>query len=85
MKRIPGILLGTILILQPLTGAAALPEKGRELATDAVRVLYDAGRQVTAERIADISPALFRELEAATGLTIDSRPTVIAASNRGRA
>ena len=82
MKRIPGILLGTILILWPLTGAAALNEKRHELATDAVRVLYDAGRQTTAERIADISPALFHELEAATGLTIDFRPTVIPASNR---
>ena len=66
-----------ILMLWPLIGAAALPEEQRELATDAVRVLYDGGRQAMAERIAAISPALFRELEAATGLAIDFRPTVI--------
>lgn len=82
MKSVPGALLCTILILWPLIGAAAVPDKRRELATDAVRVLYDAGRQAMAERIAAISPALFRELEAATGLTIDFRPTVIPASDR---
>lgn len=82
MKSVPGIFLGAILLLWPLIVAAALPEERRELATDAVRVLYDAGRQTMAERIAAISPALYSELEEATGLAIDFRPTVIPASNR---
>jgi len=82
MKSVAGILLGTILILWPLVGSTAVPEERRELATNAVRVLYDAGRQAMAERIADISPVLYRELEAATGLAMGFRPTVIPASDR---
>lgn len=82
MKRIAGILLGTLLMLGPLISSAALPDQRRELATDDVRVIYDAGRQTIAARIADVSPVLFRELEAATGLAVDFRPTVIPASRR---
>lgn len=69
-------------MLWPLIASAALPEEQHQLETDAVRVRYDTGRQSTAGRIASISPALFRELEAATGLSIDFRPTVIPASTR---
>jgi hypothetical protein len=82
MKRIAGILMGTILMLCPMISSAALPDQRRELATEDVRVIYDAGRQATAVRIADLSPVLFRELEGATGLAVDFRPTVIPASNR---
>jgi len=82
MKHVSGVLVGTILMLWPLIGAGALPEERRELATDAVRVLYDPARRAIAERIAVISPALFGEIEAVTGLAVDFRPTVIPASTR---
>lgn len=48
----------------------------------AVRVHYPHGRRPVAQQIVDTSPALFRELEQATGLPFDVRPTVIAAPHR---
>ena len=82
MIRVPRLFISAILMLWPLIVSAALPDEQRVLETDAVRVRYDTGRQSAADRIAAISPAIFRELQAATGLAIDFRPTVIPASTR---
>ena len=82
MKRLVGVVLAAILVLCPMRIAAAVPQAGPALETDVVRVLYPPGRLATADRIADLSPTLLRELEAATGLPFDFRPTVIPAFSR---
>jgi len=82
MKRLAGVVLAAMLVLCPIRIAAAVPQAGLALETDVVRVLYPPGRLATADRIADLSPTLFRELEAATGLPFDVRPTVIPAFSR---
>jgi Peptidase MA superfamily len=82
MRSLVGVLLAGMLVLSPLRGAAAVSEKIHALETDAVRVLFPTGRTTTAERIAELSPALLRELEMATGLSFDFRPTVIPAFSR---
>ena len=73
----PTVLLFVGLLLLLVTDARAVAEDRHVLETDAVRVLYDGGSHSAAERIATLSPGLFKALEAATGLTVDFRPTVI--------
>ena len=82
MKRLAGVVLAAILVLCPMRIAAAVPQTGLALETVVVRVLYPPGRLATADRIADLSPTLLRELEAATGLPFDFRPTVIPTFSR---
>jgi len=82
MKRRAGVVLAAMLVLCPMRIAAAVPQAGPALETDVVRVLYPPGRLATADRIADLSPTLLRELEAATGLAFDFRPTVIPVFSR---
>jgi hypothetical protein len=82
MKRHAGVVLAAMLVLCPLHAAAAVPQTGLALETDVVRVLYPPGRLATAGRIADLSPMLLHELEMATGLRFDFRPTVIPAFSR---
>ena len=75
----PAVLLfgGLLLLLLPVTGVRAAAEDRHALETEAVRVLYTERSHSAAERIAALSPGLFKALEAATGLTVDFRPTVI--------
>jgi hypothetical protein len=67
----------SLLLLLPVTGVLAATEGLAFLETGAVRVLYDRSSRSAAERIASLSPPLYRELEASTGLKVDFRPTVI--------
>jgi hypothetical protein len=76
MKRAAFALICLILVL-PATGVLAAIEELHALETEAVRVLYEDRGRSAAERIASLSPSLFRELEASTGLKVDFRPTVI--------
>lgn len=82
VKRLAGVVLAASLVLCPMGIAAAVPQAGLALETVAVRVLYPPGRLATADRIADLSPTLLRELEAATGLPFDFRPTVVPTFSR---
>jgi hypothetical protein len=82
MKRLVGVVLAAMVVLCPMGIAAAVPQAGLALETVVVRVLYPPGRLATADRIADLSPTLLRELEAATGLPFDFRPTVIPTFSR---
>jgi hypothetical protein len=83
LNLIAGTLLGGIILLTgPTADLAVASVELQALETDGLRVRYAAARQHTAERIAAISPALFRELAAATGLAFDFRPTVMPAARR---
>jgi hypothetical protein len=76
------VLFGSLLLLLASTGLLAAAEELHLLETDTVRVLYDGSSRSAAERIAFLSPDLYRELEASTGLKMDFRPTVIPVDRR---
>ena len=76
-----GYLLFGLFLLPPVIGVQASDEDWRVFETDAVRVLYTDNGRSAAERTAALSPRLFQELAAATGLAVDFRPTVILAAN----
>lgn len=71
-----GFLLGALLLLA-VTEAPASTEGPSVLETDAVRVVFEKGARSAAERIVAISPPLLEELEAATGLKPDFRPSIL--------
>ena len=81
-RRGPFFLWAVLLLLA--TGTAIAEEALHVLEKKSVRVLYGAGGQTAAERIAELSPDLCRELEAATGLKMDFRPTVFPVTSRDR-
>lgn len=84
MKSLFVFVLTMILSLYGVPGAGAGDETLRVIETPAVRVLYETPRQGAALRIKAVSPAMFQELEKATGLIFDFQPTVIPASSRQR-
>ena len=84
MKSLSVIMLATVFYLWFVNGLYAADETLRILENSEVRVLYETPRQSAAMRIKDVSPAMFRELENATGLAFDFKPTVIPASSRQR-
>jgi len=70
-----GFLLVAFLLLT-VASAPASAEDPVVLETASVRVVYEKGARYAAGRIAALSPSLLEELEAATGLQADFRPTV---------
>lgn len=76
MKRFVALVMNIFLVLTAAPAPAAI-EKWHALETEAVRVFYEGSSRSAAERIADLSPLLFRELQASTGLKIVFQPIVI--------
>jgi len=78
MKPFVALVIIVFLVL-PAANVRAAAEGWRALETEAVRVLFENRSRSAAERIAALSPPIFRELEASTGLKTAFRPTVIPA------
>lgn len=76
------VLAGALMILWLLAGLPSWASDRPVLENHAVRVRYEAGRGAAADQVVRASPGLFRELEGATGLPFDFRPTVIAVGSR---
>lgn len=73
-----------LVLLLLATGTAIAEEALHVLEKKGVRVLYGVGGQMAAERITELSPDLYRELETATGLKMDFQPTVFPVTSRDR-
>jgi len=76
MKPFAALVISIFLML-PTARVPAATEKWHALETEAVRVFYEDGSRSAAERIAALSPRLFLELQASTGLKVAFRPIVI--------